>query len=181
MNKLDNLRSQWQQLDNSAAPRKHGIDINSLSVSQSRRQKLLRQYLIFVVVCLAWVVAGPLFLYAISMPIWMCIICSVFFAVMSATCAVTYSLIRGLNFGRMSVCDLLRQVEKIIKSRLIHKCLGIPLGLLLLGCLLYHFVNNEAVLLGGAVGAILGGAIGFIKDMSIRRALNEIRSELMSV
>ena len=28
---------------------------------------------------------------------------------------------------------------------------------------------------------VLFGAIGFIKDMSIRRALNEIRSELMSV
>lgn len=181
MNKLDNLRSQWQQLDNAAAPRKHCLDINSVSASQSRRQKLLRQYMLLVVICLVWVVVGPLFLYAISMPIWMCIICSVFFAVTSATCAMTYSLIRGLNFGRMSVCDLLRQVEKIIKSRLIHKCVSIPLALPLLGCMLYHFLDNEIVLLCGAVGAILGGTIGFIKDMSIRRALNEIRRELMSV
>lgn len=159
----------------------HNSDVRGLCNSPTSRMKLLRQYNVLVVVCLIWVVLGPLLFFFIGLPMWVCVGCSLFFAVMGMSCYWICNLIRGLDFGRMTICELLMQVEKIIKGRIIHKYVGLLLAIPLLGSVFYYFSNYEIVLLGGVVGIILGCAIGFMKDAHIRRLLREIRHELMTV
>lgn len=181
MNRLDNLRQQWQNLDNATPPRDHCPEISSIKGFKSNRSILLRHYRILVVLCLIWIIIGPLFTYFIGMPLLFSVVFSLFFAIMGVSCYCTYSLISGLKFGQMTVCELLQQVEKIIKSRLIHRYVGLLLAVPILSYMLYFYSNEDVLILGGVVGLFLGCVIGYMQDAHIRRALREIRLELMSV
>lgn len=133
-----------------------------------------------MIVAFIWILLGPWSLFNVGLPVWLCAVTSLFFAVMGVLCYDTYRRIRRMDFARMTVVELLKSVEHITRSHLIHRYVGILLMVPLLSCMFYYFSVNKAMLLGGICGLIFGGTIGLINDARMRRYLREIRSELMS-
>lgn len=179
-NNLDALKQQWQQLSNSTVA---GVDpaLVTSRVMTGRQGYMLRFYRVLIIVCLVWILLGPMALLNAGMPMALCVSTCVYFAVMAVLCFVTYQRIREIDFGSMTVVELLASVGRVMHTRLVSRCIGLALCVPLMASMLYCFSQNRAMLVGGIAGAVLGGTIGYISDAKIRRYLKEIRRELMSV
>lgn len=179
-NNLDALKQQWQQLSNSTVA---GVDpalVTNRRMS-SRHGYLLRFYRVLIIVCLIWILLSPLTLFNSGLPVFLCVTTSVYFGVMAVLCFITYQRIREIDFGTMTVVELLASVGRVMRTRLVSRCIGLMLCVPLIASLLYYFSANKAMLVGGISGAVLGGIMGYINDAKVRRYLKEIRRELMSV
>lgn len=177
MDNLDDIRRQWQNLNSAGVP---GGTPGITYRSNSRRSKMLRFYRTLTIVAFLWIILGPWALFNAGMPVWLCAVTSLFFAVMGVLCYATYRRIRRMDFARMTVVELLNSVAQITRSHLVHRYVGILLMIPLVSCMFYYFSVNKAMLVGGICGFIFGGTIGLINDARMRRYLKEIRSELMS-
>lgn len=182
--RLDDLKKQWKGLSSASVVLNSGNadEYRPTSRILSRSKKLQRYYKIISVLAAVWVVLGPLMLYPQGLlHVWGCVLLSAFFALMGAFSFDLYLKIKRLDFANMNTCQLLVSVERIYRRFIITTFIGIALCVPMLAVMLQAFSSHGSALLGGVVGAIVGGYIGWRKNKTVRVYLKEIRQELMSV
>jgi len=182
--RLDELKKQWKGLSSASAvfPSGNADEYRPTANVRSRREKLQRFYRNISVLAAVWTVLGPLMLYPQGLlPCRDCILLSVFFALMGALSFDMYLRIKRLDFAMMNTCQLLVSVERIYRYFIRNTIIGIVLAVPMLAIMLHSFSSHGSALLGGVVGAIVGGYIGWVNNKMVRGYLKEIRQELLSV
>jgi len=149
----------------------------------SRSGKICKIYRKNVVLCLIWIGMSGLFIRSpFGFPVWMVITMAAYFGIMALMSYLTLMQARAIDLGRMSVREALDAVCRLKKIRLTYKIIGLSLCLPLIACLLAYFSQtSEAMLVGGATGAVFGLVIGLMIDQRVRLQIREINSELKSI
>lgn len=182
-NQLEELKKQWKGLNSvGSAMTECDKDFIPVPRNSSRRGRLMKHYRICIIISLVYIVVGPATLYPTDLlPLWKCVVLSLFFVVSAIESYIMYDKLRRLDFGRMTTFDLLKLVEDIYRTYIRQTICGISIVVPVLFMLFTSFWASVPAFVGGVVGAIVGGIIGIIKNREIRRNIMAIREELLAV
>ena len=175
-NELKEFKCRWRNLNSLNVP----DTFCSVSKVVTRRQSLVRFFRVLTIISAIYVVLGPVSLYELGMPLWLDVVVWLFFVVMSLLCYRDLRLVKKIDFGNMSIVQLLSAVERFATAYVRQQIASIPVALIVVSLMLYCFSDDVYALIGGVAGGIIGGIIGFVNDRKVRRYIREIREELMS-
>ncbi len=187
MDKLEELKIQWQQME---------VRVNELSEAnkrlseqlakdktvslQTRLAKRIRQH---ALAGLALPILAPSLYYILMMPLWICLVYA-FFGILVMTINLDFaSSIKNECLVELPVASAIRRAVQIKMGMERRVLLGIMLAIPLLITLAYALpeADRETILLGGAVGTIIGGAIGlrnFLTNHRLAKRLIESVQDL---
>lgn len=180
---FDELRKSWKGLDMTARASAMADDAARRAASgslQTRKQYVLRVYRVLSIVTALWVGLCPLVLLQSGLPVWISCVSSLYFLVATIMCRYVYRKVRALDFGRMTTIELIDSVREVVTARRRQKIVLVTLMIPFLAALFYSFRFNTPMIAGGITGIVVGGIIGVVKDMHVRRHLKELRDELLS-
>lgn len=180
---LDKLRQQWRQLavrqsDLEEANRRLSERLRN-NRTESMQQSLARRSKAYIWIGLLLPALAPLLYYELHLPVWLCICYAEFGIVMMAFNLRFTIYIRSVQLTSLPVIEAIVRANKIRMTQSRIRMAGIVLGFLLIAAIAYMLPkdDNLPVLLGGALGLIVGLAVSIPRAIANSRlARNLVKS-----
>ncbi len=177
---IDDLRANWNSIDIPAGMCRPVQELERRIVSSNvttLRSRLLHIYVLLGVMCLM----GVLFMIPFVKDLPRLVVCAdVFYVVVSGINFYMSSLVRRIDYSRMTVKEALEAVYKVERYKIRARMCTIVMAVPLICYMIFSFAHlyGEVVLFGCACGAVLGGVIGIIIHRRMMSVLREMRRQL---
>ncbi len=184
---LEELKRQWQQMsikvdelsraNDRLADRLAGERVKSM---QDRLASNIRRISMFG---LLLPILAPMLYAVLHLPMWVCVAYAMFGILMMI---VNRMFVRFINSSRLTELPVVDAIERamVIKIRQQRiRWFGVCMGVAIIALLFYSLPdgNNTEILIGGAVGLLIGGAICVKQACDnarlVRRIINSLRED----
>lgn len=181
MDNLDTLRQQWQQQSARTAELEEAnrrlADTLSRQKAESLQDRLGARFSRFGWIGLILPALAPLLFYVINLPWWVAVFYGAFGVVMSALNFWLSEFILSKRLADMPVAEAIERATRIRMRQSRTTIFGIIMAIPLIasmGMLLPNGPERESILIGGAVGLVIGAVIGIHRLVVNARITREL-------